>query len=113
MSHTDGDTIDENRDAVQRILKRRRVAATEAHYDMLRVLDNAEGGWVWTDTIDWSDVATPLIDADFVAKDVIPQPDGSYRDRLRITDLGRKQYRQIETEIVASPWIHTDEQETD
>lgn len=113
MSQSEPNRVDENRDAVRRILERRRVAAKEPHFDMLRSLADTESGWRWADNIDWDDVVQPLIDADLVARDVIPQPDDSYRDRIRITKLGRKQHRQIEAEIDASPWIHTDGHEAD
>lgn len=58
MSQTDNANDDEYRDAVQRIMKRRRVAAKEPHLAMLRSLADADGGWRWADNIDWSDVIT-------------------------------------------------------
>lgn len=75
----------------------------------LRLAHGADLTSFWVDTIEWDDVAQPLLDADLVARDVVPQPDGTYRDRLRITDLGRRENRQIEAEIERSPWIHSDD----
>ena len=112
MSHpeTNEDTNDDlNMDAVRRILARRRTAAVEPHALILRVLARQEGNWRWLDRLDVGrPVLRPMLDDDLVRIEEIPQPDGSYRERLVMSDLGLIQHRQIQAEIERSPWVHTD-----